>query len=86
MLLAVKVEIAASEYCDCVAKEFHNQFIAFIVIEKAGHKYEELYFELENNWHKSIDKFPTTIDESYTLLETYKGSSKFICNTTKWSK
>ena len=61
------------EHQDAVNKEQ----LAHLFFEKAGMKYQEFCDGLENDWNKKNNNYPKTINEAYTLLETYKGSEKF---------
>ena len=58
----------------CVARGTACAFI----LEKAGMKYQEFCHGLENDWNKKNNNYPKTVNEAYTLLETYKGSEMFI--------
>ena len=41
-------------------------------------KYEEFHNSLENDWYKMNDNYPKTVNDAYTLLETFKGNDKVI--------
>ena len=56
----------------------HKEHLAHLFLEKAGIKYQEFRNGLENDWNKKKNTYPKTVQEAYTLLETYKGSEKFI--------
>ena len=56
----------------------HKERLAHLFLEKAGIKYQEFRNGLEIDWKKKYDTYPKTVQETYTLLETYKGSEKFI--------
>ena len=60
--------------------------LAHLFLEKAGMKYQEFCNGLENNWNKKNDNYPKTVNEAYTLLETYKGSKKFISHIVQKGK
>ena len=55
----------------------HKERLAHLFLEKAGIKYQEFRNGLENDWNKKKNTYPKTVQEAYTLLETYKGSEKF---------
>ena len=49
-------------------------------------KYHEFRDGLENDWNKKNNNNSTTINEAYTLLETYKGSEKSISHIVQKNK
>lgn len=55
-------------------------------MECAGYRYEKLCVDSENDWHKGSDNFPHTVNEAYTLLESFRRGTNFISNIVKKSK
>ena len=64
----------------------HEERLAHLFLEKAGIKYQEFCNGLENDWNKKNNTYPKTVQEAYTLLETYKGSEKFISHIVQKGK
>ena len=52
----------------------HEEQLVHLFFEKASMKYQEFCDGLENDWNKKNNNYPKTVNEAYTLLETYKGS------------
>lgn len=85
IILKFKKEIACKWY-NLVGVTIHEQYLVFLFLERASYKYEELHINLENDWDKKIDNYPATVNEAYTLLETYQVSNKFILSIVQKSK
>ena len=49
-------------------------------------KYQEFCDSLENDWNKKNNDYPKTVHATYILLETYKGSEKFISHIVQKGK
>ena len=49
-------------------------------------KYQEFCNGLENDSNKKNNDYLKTVNEAYTLLETYKGNKKFISHIVQKSK
>ena len=64
----------------------HDKRLAHLFLEKAGIKYQEFRNGLENDWNKKKNTYPKTVQEAYTLLETYKGSEKCILHIVQKGK
>ena len=62
----------------------HEERLAHLFLEKAGIKYQEFCNGLENDWNKKKNTYPKTVQEAYTLLETYKGSEKTYKGSEKF--
>ena len=58
--------------------DIHQQQHAYLFLEKASMKYEELCNSLKNDWHKKNDYNLKIVDDAYTLIETFKGNNKLI--------
>ena len=64
----------------------HDERLAHLFLEKAGIKYQEFCYGLENDWNKKNNTYPKTVQTAYTLLETYKGIEKFILHIVQKGK
>ena len=64
----------------------HEERHLHLFLEKASIKYQEFRNGLENDWNKKKNTYPKTVQEAYTLLETYKGSEKFILHIVQKGK
>ena len=64
----------------------HEERLAYLFLEKAGMKYQEIRDGIENDWNKKNNNYPKTMQAAYTLLATYKGSEKFILHIVQKGK
>ena len=64
----------------------NEEQLAHIFLEKSGIKFQEFCNGLENDWDKKNDNYPKTVYKTYTLLETYNGSEKFISHIVNKNK
>ena len=69
-----------------VADNTNNEIYANIFIKQAGIRFTECRREMYNNYTFGTDQIPTTVDDTYALLQNYEGSAKFIQHQIKQSK
>lgn len=67
-----------SQYVTDLDHHCNEQMYALMFMRMAGDRFAECRREINNDFTKGTDHIPRSVDEAYSLLQNYEGSSKYI--------